>query len=441
MRAVTVLSFFTLLKGVFAVSEVVDLSYASYRGTALSNGVTQWLGMRFAAPPLGHLRFAAPEDPLRETSGIKPAHAHGPYCLGTASGPPTNVSSEDCLFMDIYAPSHAKPGSKLPVYLFIQGGGFNADSNANFNGSGLVIASHLDIVVVTFNYRVGPYGFLAGEEILKHGSVNNGLKDQRQAMHWVQKYISKFGGDPGHVTIGGDSAGAQSVDLHVTAYGGRNDNLFQATTAESQSFSSLRTVAESQFMYDGLVLRAGCASRVDTLACLRGLSAEALQAININTPFPGAQDPPLYMYGPTLDYDFITDYTYRAYAQGKFLHLPALAGDDTNEGTIFVPMDTANLSMSDIFIQSQFPTISLHQLRNFNELYPVKGTPSFPNAGRYWRQASNGYGEMRYTCPGVFISNVYANEKVAANWNYRWNVMDPTSEEEGKSEVYDLISS
>jgi len=416
-----------------AVQSVVNLNYTSYRGTALQNGVTQWLGLRYAAPPLGQLRFAAPQPPA-VSSGVRDANAHGPTCLGTNAGPSTNTSSEDCLFLDIYAPSNATQGSKLPVYVFIQGGGFNSNSNANYNGSGLVVAGDMDVVVVNFNYRVGPYGFLAGQEILEGGSVNNGLKDQRMALHWVQNYISQFGGDPGHVTLGGDSAGAQSVTLQLTAYGGRNDGLFHATAAESQSFSALRTVNDSQFMYDNLSIRAGCASSNNTLACLRSLTATQLQAVNINTPFPGAQQPPLYMYGPTLDYDFISDYTYRAYAQGKFVHLPAIYGDDTNEGTIFAPKSTSSIAESDTFIQDQFPAITLAQLKRWNALYPVDGTPQFNGTGRYWRQVSDGYGELRYICPGIFVSGVYANMNLTNNWNYRWNVIDPVSAANGKSQ-------
>ena len=333
---------------------------------------------------------------------------------------------------DIFAPSNSTIRSRLPVYFFIQGGGFNGDSNPNFNGSGLVLASKLNIVVVTFNYRVGPYGFLAGQEILDGGSINNGLKDQRLALQWVQQHISRFGGDPGHVTIGGDSAGAQSVTLQLSAYGGRDDGLFHASAAESQSFSALRSVNESQFMYNNLVIRASCVDSDDTLACLRSLTATELQAINYNTPYPGAQLPPLYMYGPTLDYDFISDYTYRAYAEGKFVKGPAIYGDDTNEGTIFAPKNTSSIAQSDAFMQANFPALTLAQLKVWNSLYPVEGTPSFPDSGRYWRQVSNGYGELRYICPGIYISGVYANMSIDA-WNYRWNVIDPPAAASGQS--------
>jgi carboxylesterase type B len=136
------------------------------------------------------------------------------------------------------------------------------------------------------------------------------------------------------------------------------------------------------------------------------------------------------MYGPVLDYDFVSDYTFRAYAEGKYVHVPAIYGDDTNEGTIFTPMNTSSLGQSNTFLQDQFPGLTLKQLRELNELYPVEGTPSFPDSGRYWRQISDVYGEMRYICPGIFISGTYANDSVT-NWNYRWNVIDPTDNEEG----------
>lgn len=427
-----------MLAALYQLASATDtckhLGYSSYNGKALSNGVTQWLGIRFAAPPLGDLRFAAPEDPP-SVPGIIEADAHGPICLSTLSNGAlaplsTPEMNEDCLFMDIYAPTNATKASKLPVMFFIQGGGFNTNSNANFNGTGLVLASQMNMVVVTFNYRVGPYGFLASQEVLEGGSINNGLKDQRKAMEWVQRHIGEFGGNNCHVVLSGDSAGAASINLQLTAYGGRDDKLFHATAAESQSFATINTVSESQFMYDNLSIRANCASSEDTLACLRALTADDLQMVNFNTPFPGAQGPPLYMYGPTLDNDFIKEYTYPAYANGNFVQLPAIYGDVTNEGTVFTPNSTNSYAEADAFIKNQFPYITLDQLREWNALYPVEDYPQFNGTGRFWRQAATGYGEMRYNCPGFFINEVYARLGVPA-WNYHWDVKDPPAEASG----------
>lgn len=244
-------------------------------------------------------------------------------------------------------------------------------------------------------------------------------------MEWVQEHISCFGGDPGHVTIGGASAGAQSVDLHVLAYGGRDDGLFHATAAESQSFPPLRTVNESQFSYDNLVIRTNCSDYDDTLACLRNLTATELQENNYNTPFPGAEEPPLYMYGPVLDFDFITDYSIKQYAEGKFVHVPAIAGDDNDEGTVFVPTNTSSIGQSDTFMKNNFPLLTPSIFKKWNALFPVSEAPApTEDQGAYFRQLAWGYGETRYICPTIYVAGVYADESVPS-WNYRWNVQDP----------------
>lgn len=119
---------------------LVHLDYASYQGKTLSNGINQWLGIRFASPPVGDLRFQAPQDPQREY-GVQNAGDFGPICL-PSPGNATDYTqqSEDCLFLNVYAPSR---GKKLPVYFFIQGGGFATNSNANYNGSGWQLSKHL----------------------------------------------------------------------------------------------------------------------------------------------------------------------------------------------------------------------------------------------------------------------------------------------------------
>ncbi|KAB8230165.1 Alpha/Beta hydrolase protein [Aspergillus alliaceus] len=135
--------------------------------------------------------------------------------------PIPNDTSEDCLFLDVYTPPQASNSSRLlPVFIWIQGGGFNENSNSNYNGTGLIQASEMGIVVVTFNYRVVPYRFLSGGESLQDGSVNNGLKDQIKVLRWVQKHINKFSGNPKLVVVGGGaSAGAASITLLLSAYG------------------------------------------------------------------------------------------------------------------------------------------------------------------------------------------------------------------------------
>ncbi|KAJ5558161.1 CAZyme family CE10 [Penicillium sp. DV-2018c] len=431
--AVYLYKFYSLLTLVSA-SAVVDLGYSSYEGRTLSNGVTQWLGMRYAAPPVGNLRFAAPQDPLF-VEGVQQANQHGSICIPTAGGEGQAVpagTSEDCLFLDVFAPTAAVGSGRLPVFFFIQGGGFASNSNANYNGTGLIEASGKNMVVVTFNYRVGPYGFLAGREVEGKASLNNGLKDQRKALEWVQRHISKFGGDPKHVVIGGDSAGAASVTLMLSAYGGRDDGLFVAAAAESQSFATMLNVTESQFAYDALISATACGGNNDTLACLRNLDVNALQRKNVNRPYPGQSGKPLYTYGPTIDEALVPDHTYALFHAGKFIKVPVIFGDDTNEGTIFVPKSTASVAEADNFIQRQFPFMTQSQMTKINSMYlTADKTESFPGAGAYWRPASTAYGEIRYICPGIDMSSVYAAAGVPS-WNYHYAVQDPADEASGR---------
>ncbi|KAA8914218.1 hypothetical protein TRICI_002975 [Trichomonascus ciferrii] len=412
-------------------NKVVDLGYAKYEGESLSNGVSHWLGIRYAAPPLGELRFQEPQDPLQE-DGVQPANKHGLACLAVEDDPNNNETSEDCLFMDVYAPADATEESNYPVYVFLQGGGFAQNSNVNLNGTGLIKAADDKMVVVTFNYRVGMFGFLSGPVVQERASLNNGLKDQRKALEWVQRHIKKFGGNPGHVVIGGASAGGASVTLHLSAYGGRDDGYFVGAAAESQSFATMLTVEESEFMYNNLVIRTGCVDEDDTFQCLQNLNASYLQSHDKVTPFPGGQEAPLYMYGPTIDGDLIPDYTVKLFEEGKFIRVPTIFGDDSNEGTMFAPKNTSSYAEGDVFIQNQFTTVTPKQLGVINKLYPQDPSQTFPDSGPFWRQVSTAYGEIRYICPGVYLSDFYNKHGVNDVWNYHYAVLDKESEESGK---------
>ena len=129
------------------------------------------------------------------------------------------------------------------------------------------------------------------------------------------------------MTIGGASAGGASVDLHLSAYGGRDDGLFHAAAAESQSFGPQFTVAEAQYQYDALVKRVGCNTTADTLKCLRGVDIRKLAESNPDIPTPGgAGGNPVYMWSNVIDGNFTTDYTYNLFAQGKFVKVPSIFG-------------------------------------------------------------------------------------------------------------------
>lgn len=297
--------------------------------------------------------------------------------------------------------------SKLPVFVFIQGGGFNANSNPNLNGTGLIEASDHNLIVVTFNYRVGPWGFLA-----TNSTSNNGLRDQRKALEWVQQHISAFGGDPEHVVLGGDSAGAASIALHLTAYGGRNDDLFHAAAAESVSFATILTPTESEYQYNALAKSLGCPQyqHSESLDCLRNKTAEEIEAHNSNSPYPGQRRAPLFMFNPVLDNDMVTDYTYSAFEKGNFINIPVIFGDDMNGGTIFTPRNINCIEEMDDFLTANFPYLTPNYLTEINKLYPLPSGSHCPRRNEcWWRRASNAYGELRYMCPSLFIPSAFAN--------------------------------
>lgn len=131
------------------------------------------------------------------------------------------------------------------------------------------------------------------------------------------------------MAIGGASAGGASVDLQLSAYGGRDDGLFHAAAAESQSFGPLLTVEGAQYQYDALIHRVGCANNTDTLQCLRNTDIAVISQNNPNVPTPGgAGGNPIFMWSPVIDGTFITDYTYNLFSQGKFVKVPSIFGYD-----------------------------------------------------------------------------------------------------------------
>lgn len=420
---ISVAASFPLHSSPTTVPTLIDLGYSKYQGSALDAGVNQYLGVRYAAPPIGDLRWRAPADP-EVTNATQDASAFGPICLGIGDVFPTPGEDEDCLFVNVWTPSNATRNSKLPVWFFIQGGGYVTDANANYNGTDVVQKSGGNIVFVNMNYRVAAWGYLASEKLRKDGDLNAGFLDQRKALEWVQKYIHLFGGDPDHVVIHGDSAGAGSVAFHLTAFGGRDDGLFIGGIGESVFFPWQPKVSELEWQFDRFAKDAGCGNSTDELACLRSQGTATLQAANVGSPFPGRNNTPDFYFSPAVDGILIQDYPYRLFQEKKIIKVPIIFGDDTNEGSGFAanaatPEDVA------VFMKDNYPPLTKRDTDEINRLYPLM--PPLPeHSGAYFPSASAAYGESTFTCPGLFISDVFA-EVGAPVWNYRVNVQDPAS--------------
>jgi carboxylesterase type B len=192
------------------------------------------------------------------------------------------------------------------------------------------------------------------------------------------------------------------------------------------------TAEESEYNYQNLSIRTGCSLAQDSLSCLQNLSIDVLQQANIAIPFPQATMAPLYSWAPTIDGSLIPDLTYQLFEEGRFLHVPTIFGDDTNEGTVFVPQRTASVSDANTFIQDQFPYISSEQLAWFDSTYLSEpDSQTYPNSGPYWEGTSNGYGEVRYICPGIALSELFTTLSVFNTWSYHYAVIDDAAIADG----------
>ncbi|OJA18273.1 hypothetical protein AZE42_04997 [Rhizopogon vesiculosus] len=353
----------------------VTLDTATVTGVA-SGSVNKWLGIPFALPPTGNLRFQLPQPIPTYTTSFS-ALAYGPACPQqppTIPAPPGLVSetvnyltttiynavtpsSEDCLTVNVVAPATATPGSNLPVVIWIYGGGYETGGTSSYDGSVIVnkaITLNVPAIYVSMNYRVTAFGFLASQEVKDAGVGNLGMQDQRQAMRWVQTYISAFGGDPTKVTIWGESAGAWSVGLHMVTNGGNPAGLFRAAFMESGSPIPIGDITHGQGYYDFLVAQTGCTGASDTLQCLREVPyATLMNAINLTPNVLSYQSLAL-AWLPRVDGVFLTDNPQQLVLQGSVANVPFVTGDCDDEGTLF-SLSTTNIT-TDAQLQTYLQT-------------------------------------------------------------------------------------
>jgi carboxylesterase type B len=287
---------------------------------ARSGEVDSFLGIPYARPPVGDLRWRPPQ-PAVPWSGIRDTLAFGARCpqLASTNGPLSET--EDCLFLNVQRPAGVDAGDRLPVYFWIHGGGLLNGASNQHDGTFLVDANRM--IVVTINYRLGVFGFLGHPALTQEAgqSGNYGLMDQQAALRWVERNIGAFGGDPRHVTIGGESAGGWSVCAHLSAPGSRG--TFAQAIAESGSCLS-QTLPQAEARGASIARTVGCADAGTAAACLRSQSVAALLGATGTSPI-------VLVHGvPELPQD--PDTAVRA---GSFARVPVLYGSNRDEGRTF----------------------------------------------------------------------------------------------------------
>uniref|UniRef100_A0A093VKE5 Carboxylic ester hydrolase n=1 Tax=Talaromyces marneffei PM1 TaxID=1077442 RepID=A0A093VKE5_TALMA len=341
-----------------------------------------FLGMRYALPPTGDLRFNVPHPLNVSWTGSKNAQSYGPHCLSYGSDRSKFRQSEDCLTINVVRPHIGSPGL-LPVGVYFYGGGNTGggSSDPRYNLSFIVskaTAMNKPFIAVSFNYRSSIWGFISGNQVSGTGNTNLGLRDQRLALHWIQENIEAFGGNPSKVTIWGGSSGASSVGVHLIAFGGRDDNLFRA--AIMQSGSPLVETAlpgfAAQNAYRELTQLTGCSQTEDTLQCLRDVPPDDLDFIVESL----SEDNPLILDAlslPTLDGDIIKAFPSLLLQAAAFVRVPIIIGTTTNEGSSFVPGDLEGPENLERYLAREFITIPQPTLKWFAEV--IKGAWLLPN--------------------------------------------------------------
>ena len=304
----------------------------------IDNGVScSFLGIPFAAPPLGNLRWKPPQPAAPWAPATLIANAGVACPQVNPAGSATITGNENCLKLNIWTPDPA-PVSSAPVIVWIHTGAFMAASPNIADSNPRSLVELTGAIVVAANYRIGPLGFmghpaLTAEDPAYHSSGNYGFLDQRAAMAWVRGNIAAFGGDPDNVTIAGQSAGGHSVSFHIVSPG--SAPYFQRAISQS-GYASARqpTLTDAEALGTGFAATVGCNDPAQVLACMR-----AKTPVQVLLAFPNGQQEfaqtARIAWGPVVDGLDIPDQPRALYEEGAFNRVPTIIGSTRDEGWIY----------------------------------------------------------------------------------------------------------
>ncbi|KAJ3512389.1 hypothetical protein NLJ89_g3547 [Agrocybe chaxingu] len=357
----------------------------------------------------------------------------GDACIATTQTSEVNGASEDCLFGNIYIPTNTTKSSNLPVLVYFHGG-----SARTIPPELIIQSSQKPLIFVTFQYRLGQFGFLGGSDVKANGALNAGFMDQRAALRWVQRYIHEFGGDRQKVTIWGQSAGAGATMFHLVAKGGDNEDLFRAAMGNSPSLSYMPAYKSSyvENIYAKFVSLTACAGQTGAkaLRCLR--AAPVLDIIRAGSGVLTEYPATLYVFAPILDGTVLSTrpvdafYPRSSSTTPKFSRVPVLFGSNLDEGAVWsslLPDPLANTSMPNAnedtvvrFLQGQWatmPRVIFDDAMNLSMgMYPITDY-----GGSVSLQGQQMYGEARYICTAGLITGGASIAGVKDSYQYSYH--------------------
>ncbi|KWX56616.1 carboxylesterase/lipase family protein [Mycobacterium sp. NAZ190054] len=401
---------------------VVDTTNGPVRGVD-DGTVKSWRAVRYAAAPVGELRWRAPRPPQRwsepvDASGVgpvcpQPTDPKIPIDLGAPQG-------EDFLTLNVWTPSGTEAGDDKPVLVWVHGGAYILGSASQPLYHGRALATGGDAVVVTVNYRLGALGFL---ELSTLGgdrdrfATNLGLRDVLAALEWVRDNISAFGGDPGRVTVFGESAGGGIVTSLLASPAAAG--LFGAAIAQSSPVTSIYDLGRAQRVAERFLDVLG--ARPDDLHRLADAPIEALVSAS-RTVFDEvpARTPGTLAFAPTVDGDLIPDYPVNAARKGLTHPVPLIIGTNKNEAALFRYMKSPLLPIAPESIKTMFAEIAAEQpdLRLPGEDV-LKGTYRGRGKGRGLSLT----GDLGFRMPSIWFAD--GHRSVAPVYLYRFDFSTP----------------
>jgi carboxylesterase type B len=359
----------------------------------------------------------------------------------------SSAFSEDCLFLNVYAPRNA---TNLPVLVYIHGGGYG-EGNGRLDMASIINTNNNGFIVVGIQYRLGAFGFLSSDEVTRFGVANAGIRDQTFALQWVQSYIHLFGGDASAVTIAGESAGGGSVMLQAMASGGQlGKSLFNNIIAASPYLpmqykyndfvpsQSYYAFAQAAGCFQGLA--EGSPATAPIFQCLVGKDSSTLMNASALISTSG-------MYGtwgflPVTDGNFILEAPSQQLLKKNVNGVRVLSGNNANEGPLFTPQNITTEADLVSWIQATFPLMTIDDISKLLRYYPSSNAsdsssnvdfatlgytgPTAVNQsslGTGQQQRANDiYAETTFVCPSYWLAEAFTSNGREA-WKYQYSVL------------------